>query len=108
MTDEEDTTAEDVKPVTHYEDAATFSDPFPLTLPSKDIGFSSIASDSDEDGKGVQKNPFLDPDVAAHWRAVYEKSQYECRSQFDPRFTWTEEEEKMLVKRLDWRGNYAI
>ena len=64
--------------------------------------FTSTASDSDEDGEAFRKNPFLDPDVAEHWAVTYEKSQYECRHVFDPTFTWTEEEEKKLVKRLDW------
>jgi len=64
---------------------------------------STSASDSDEDGVQLKENPFLDPDVAAHWAAIYEKSQYECRHVFDPTFTWTKEEEKKLVRRLDWR-----
>jgi hypothetical protein len=66
-------------------------------------GFAASISESDEEGEVFKKNPFLDPDVAAHWIAVYEKSQYECRSQFDPLFTWSEEEEKKIVRRLDWR-----
>lgn len=49
------------------------------------------------------KNPFLDPDVAEHWSMVYEKAQYECRHVFDPLLTWTPEEEKALVRKLDWR-----
>ena len=63
----------------------------------------SVASDSDEDGDVFKKNPFLDPDVAEHWAAVYEKEKYECRHIFDPTLTWTEEEEKNLVRRLDGR-----
>ncbi|CAG8359404.1 unnamed protein product [Penicillium salamii] len=50
-----------------------------------------------------QKNPFLDPDVAEYWRTVYEKAQYECRHVFDPALTWPEEEERRLVRKLDWR-----
>lgn len=48
-------------------------------------------------------NPFLDPDVADYWRNVYEKAQYECRHVFDPTLTWSEEEERQLVRKLDWR-----
>ncbi|KAJ5166991.1 uncharacterized protein N7482_005772 [Penicillium canariense] len=48
-------------------------------------------------------NPFLDPDVAEYWREVYEKAQYECRHVFDPKLTWSPEEEKRLVRKLDWR-----
>lgn len=50
-----------------------------------------------------EKNPFLDPDVSEYWRQAYEKSQYECRHVFDPTLTWSEEEEKRLIRRLDWR-----
>jgi hypothetical protein len=80
-----------------YEETTTFSDPIP-----KSEAFATATSDSDEDGEAIRKNPFLDPDVADHWSTVYEKSKYECRAQFDPGFTWTEEEEKKLVRRLDW------
>lgn len=51
----------------------------------------------------ADKNPFSNPDIAAHWRNVYEDSHYECRHVFDPALTWTEEEEKKLIRRLDWR-----
>ena len=56
-----------------------------------------------EDGHYFGKNPFSDPATAAHWRDVYEKSRYECRHVFDPEMTWTEEEEKRLVRKIDWR-----
>lgn len=77
-----------------YEETTTFSDPLPNS--------ATVASDSDEDGEAYRKNPFLDLDVAEHWSNIYEKSRYECRAEFDPKFIWTEEEEKKLVRRLDW------
>ncbi|GLA41939.1 hypothetical protein AnigIFM63309_010261 [Aspergillus niger] len=48
-------------------------------------------------------NPFADPDVAERYALIYEKAQYECRHIFDPTLTWTAEEEKALVRKLDWR-----
>lgn len=55
-------------------------------------------------GETTEKNnPFLDPEVAEYWRGVYDKAQYECRDAFDPSLTWTEEEERLLVRKLDWR-----
>lgn len=81
-----------------FDEKTAFSNPIP-----KQAGIASSISDSDEEGELFKKNPFLDPDVAAHWEAVYEKSQYECRAAFDPTFTWSEEEERKLVRRLDWR-----
>jgi hypothetical protein len=51
----------------------------------------------------VVKNPFLNPDVAAHWRKVYDEAEYECRHVFDPTLTWTEEEEKRVIRKVDWR-----
>lgn len=53
---------------------------------------------------GVQSNPFSDPEVKAYYVELYEKSQYECRHVFDADATWTEEEEKALIRKLDWRG----
>lgn len=79
-----------------FEETTAFGDPVPKA------GVYS-ESELDENGDQFKKNPFLDPDVADHWAAVYEKSRYECRHEFDPAFTWSEEEEKKLVRRLDWR-----
>ncbi|KAK3898171.1 allantoate permease, partial [Staphylotrichum tortipilum] len=64
---------------------------------------ASELSGSEEEGYDTEKNPFADPVVAEHWRQVYEKSQYESRHVFDPNLTWTEEEEKKIVRKLDWR-----
>lgn len=60
---------------------------------------TSLAPDSTD----LKANPFLDPDVAAHYRALYEQSQYECRHVFDPHLAWTPTEERRLVRKLDWR-----
>ncbi|KAE8153468.1 major facilitator superfamily domain-containing protein [Aspergillus avenaceus] len=48
-------------------------------------------------------NPFADPEVAERYALIYEKAQYECRHVFDPTMTWTPEEEKALVRKLDMR-----
>jgi hypothetical protein len=72
---------------------------------TKDAAVSppSELSGSDESGYSTEKNPFADPETAEHWRQAYEKSQYECRHVFDPTLRWTEEEEKKIVRKLDWR-----
>ena len=65
---------------------------------------SSASEDSSDDEYGaLAKNPFLDQDIAAHWRQAYENAQYECRHVFDPTITWTEEEEKRVIRKIDWR-----
>jgi hypothetical protein len=60
-------------------------------------GVASIDTDRDLDG-----NPFSDPDVAAYWISVYEKSHYECRHVVDPKLEWTAAEERKLVRKLNW------
>lgn len=72
------------------------------TTPSEAQLLSGIPA-SEEGGYDNEKNPFRDPTVAQHWRDVYEKSQYECRHVFDPSLSWSEEEERRLVRKLDWR-----
>ncbi|CAK7206364.1 hypothetical protein SEUCBS139899_009155 [Sporothrix eucalyptigena] len=98
-------TAQDVvnpRPSTNVEDKETSSSPTP-----KEAGVFSSSADgsSSDDGESfaLEKNPFSDPDVAAYWRNVYENANYECRHVFDPSFTWSEEEERKLVRKLDWR-----
>ncbi|EFX04083.1 allantoate permease [Grosmannia clavigera kw1407] len=63
-----------------------------------DIGLGHDALDEN----AVNTNPFSDPTVAEYWRATYEQSSYECRHVFDPLATWTPEEERRLIRKLDW------
>lgn len=73
--------------------------------PPKYDTFVSTPTESDDENTtfSERKNPFQNPEVAEHWRLTYEKSQYECRHVFDPSLTWSEEEEKRLIRKLDWR-----
>ncbi|PYH95676.1 permease of the major facilitator superfamily [Aspergillus ellipticus CBS 707.79] len=57
----------------------------------------------DNESDAHSDNPFTDPDVAERYALIYEKAQYECRHVFDPSLTWSAEEEKALVRKLDWR-----
>lgn len=59
----------------------------------------SLSSDEDT----VKTNPFLDPKIAEYYRVIYDECQYECREAFDPHYKWTPEEEKKLVRKLDFR-----
>lgn len=54
------------------------------------------------DASDLSDNPFADPAVAAHYATVYEKAKYECRHVFDPNLQWTPQEERRLVRKLDW------
>lgn len=63
----------------------------------------SELSGSEESGYNRDTNPFVVPETAEHWREVYEKSQYECRHVYDPTLSWTEAEEKKVIRKLDWR-----
>ena len=72
-------------------------------------GISSGASVSqesltDSEGYGSStEHVFSDPAVASHWRNVFEKAGYENRHRFDPSFTWTAEEERKLLRKVDVR-----
>lgn len=62
----------------------------------------SSTSEESTEQESYEKNPFLDPGVAEHWQRTYEESKYECRHFFDPQLTWSAEEEKRLVRLIDW------
>ena len=66
---------------------------------------SAVSSDlsGSEDNDFDSKDPFNTPENIAHWKQVYEDASYECRHVFDPTLTWTEEEEKKIIRKLDWR-----
>ncbi|KAI0487118.1 MFS general substrate transporter [Xylaria cf. heliscus] len=51
----------------------------------------------------LKTNPFANPHVAAQWKKVYDDCQYECRHVFDATLEWSEEEEKRVVRKVDWR-----
>ncbi|QEU59208.1 hypothetical protein KDRO_B04740 [Kluyveromyces lactis] len=79
-----------------FEKQRVDSDVKRISLSSYDVELRSQDSlDSD--------NPFSDPLVAEYYRALYEESKYESRSAFDPAFTWTKEEEKKLIWKLNFR-----
>ena len=48
------------------------------------------------------RNPFVDPEVEARYRLLYEKSQYECRHVLDATLEWSNKEERKVVRKLDW------
>ncbi|CCG24988.1 allantoate permease [Candida orthopsilosis Co 90-125] len=64
---------------------------------------TTIETDSSYEANKLAKNPFLDPKVEEFYRDLYTKSRYESYSAFDPTFEWTEEEEKKVIWKLNWR-----
>ncbi|OKL60501.1 hypothetical protein UA08_04331 [Talaromyces atroroseus] len=67
------------------------------------VGPEMSTPDSDEETVStVPDNIFLDPKVLAHYQKVYEDAKYECRHVLDPNLVWTREEERKLVRKLDW------
>lgn len=68
---------------------------------TKDGAVINAGEDSDD---GASFNIFSDPEVKAHFIEVYEKAHYECRHVFDAELVWSPEEEKKLVRKLDWHG----
>ncbi|KAG7145194.1 putative transporter like protein [Verticillium longisporum] len=75
------------------------------------LGSSPADSITDEENRPARKghygstedHVFSDPSVADYWRKVYEQAGYENRHRFDPTLEWTAEEERKLVKKIDWR-----
>lgn len=61
------------------------------------------ASDVESQSSASDTNPFKDPSIAEYYRKVYEESNYECLSAFDSEFDWSPEEERKIVRKLDWR-----
>jgi len=75
---------------------------------------SESASESLENGDAEKLDPeygsykdhiFSNPQVAEHWREVYEKAHYEGRHRFDPTFTWSAEEEKKVRRKVSLLNN---
>lgn len=63
-----------------------------------------VVVSTDDSDQSLSTNIFQDPEVRDYYIGVYEKAKYECRHVFDADLTWTTEEEKKIVRKLDWRG----
>ncbi|KAH7324436.1 major facilitator superfamily domain-containing protein [Stachybotrys elegans] len=75
-------------------DSASVRDEPPVVAPSV----------QSEDGYGSSSDhAFSDPVNADHWRKVYDQANYENRHRFDPQYTWTAQEEKKLLRKIDLR-----
>ncbi|RDI80590.1 Lysophospholipase [Venturia inaequalis] len=61
-----------------------------------------VVSTEDSD-HSLSTNVFQDLEVRAYYVGIYEKAQYECRHVFDADLIWSKEEEKKVVRKLDWR-----
>ncbi|CDK25208.1 unnamed protein product [Kuraishia capsulata CBS 1993] len=61
---------------------------------------SEVDSSSSQDLS--EHHIFQDPVVAEHYRKLYEETQYECRTHFDPDFKWTAAEEKKVKWKTEW------
>ncbi|KAJ2981781.1 hypothetical protein NUW58_g6601 [Xylaria curta] len=68
--------------------------------PSIRSSTNSVPSDEE---LPLKSNPFENPHVANHWRQVYENCRYECRHAFDATLEWSEQEEKRVIRKLDFR-----
>ncbi|EGS20287.1 uncharacterized protein CTHT_0040260 [Thermochaetoides thermophila DSM 1495] len=89
-------------------DTVALSDKEKVAVHSGSVsGSASVQSGEgnvDAEGYGSTDNHiFSDPAVAEYWRGVYEKAGYENRHRFDPSFTWTAEEERKLLRKIDIR-----
>jgi hypothetical protein len=73
-----------------------------ITAKGNVITKEGVVISSQESDASLSTNIFADPEVRAYYVDVYEKAQYECRHVFDADLNWTPEEEKKIVRKLDW------
>lgn len=74
-----------------------------ITARGNVISKDGVVFSSNESDDSLAGNIFADPEVAAYYKDVYDKAQYECRHVFDPSANWTPEEEKAIIRKLDLR-----
>ncbi|KAK1675755.1 major facilitator superfamily transporter [Colletotrichum godetiae] len=71
------------------------------TQAATDTSASSLKEQVTQPYGSTDEHVFSDPSIADHWRKVYEKASYENRHRFDPNYTWSAEDEKKLVRKID-------
>lgn len=79
-----------------------------ITTQGNVITKDGVVISTQESDASLSANIFQDPEVKAYYVDVYEKAKYECRHVFDADLTWTKEEERKLVRKLDLRGTLSI
>jgi hypothetical protein len=79
-----------------------------ITARGNIITKDGVVVSTQESNASLSGNIFEDPEVKAYYIDVYEKAKYECRHVFDADLTWTKEEEKKLVRKLDLRGELPL
>lgn len=78
------------------------------TVPTKteekhDEQYQVLLVDTESQTDSISDNPFSDPAIAKYYGDLYERVRYESRLAFDPEFEWEPEEEKKVLRILDWR-----
>lgn len=63
-----------------------------------------VVVSTQESDSSLSTNVFADPEIRDFYVKMYEKAKYECRHVFDADLTWTAEEEKKLIRKVDWRS----
>jgi hypothetical protein len=63
-----------------------------------------VVVSTQESDASLSTNVFSDPEIRDFYVKMYEKARYECRHVFDADLTWTAEEEKKLIRKVDWRS----
>jgi hypothetical protein len=63
-----------------------------------------VVVSTQESDTSLSTNIFADPEIRDFYVKMYEKAKYECRHVFDADLTWTAEEEKKLIRKVDWRS----
>ncbi|PSK38925.1 hypothetical protein C7M61_002230 [Candidozyma pseudohaemuli] len=82
---------------------STNEDP-PKAIEKNDFTVESTLESDLEEQTENEGNPFLDPFIANHYHQIYNDCNYECRGLFDPHFTWTKEEDRKVMKKVDRRA----
>ncbi|GCF01601.1 hypothetical protein ZYGM_000600 [Zygosaccharomyces mellis] len=89
-----------------YEQLPSKNDNIKLNVKTTDSVVESSYSlelDDLESAEAIEKNPFADPATADFYAKLYEEAKYESRKAYDPKFYWSKNEEKKLVRKLDFR-----
>ncbi|RFU27524.1 hypothetical protein B7463_g8811, partial [Scytalidium lignicola] len=92
--------------VTRKVPGAILKDAELITSKGNVITKDGVVISTQESDASLSTNIFTDPEVKAYYVGVYEKAKYECRHVFDADLTWTQEEERKLIRKLDWRGTF--
>lgn len=105
--------ADGTRPLSNLEKASLASgidtdSKLPISSSDSDLQSADPGEEIVGDYGSYRNHVFTDPEVAKYWTDVMHKANYEGRHRFDPDFTWSATEEKIVKRKVITKKHHVF